>query len=297
MKETREYKTDISFVILHYNVIDETINCVNSIKNNIDSNNYHIVIVDNASPNKSGDILLNKYKNDLTVSVILSRENVGFARGNNIGINYTINNLVSKYICCLNNDTLLFQTNFLEMIEKEYTASNAAVIGPMVFLKNNSVQSFAPRLLSVREYEQQLDKLINKKKIDTIKRYLLRFKIIRFINNIRKFNRKNKLREKQYNVVLHGCCLIFTPIFFSKLRGFNPKTFMFREEELLYLSLKKENLISLYSPLIKIKHLEDIATDSAYKNTKEKERFLISNQIKSLEILISELKNYEDERK
>lgn len=293
MKETREYKTDISFVILHYNVIDETINCVDSIKNNIDSNNYHIVIVDNASPNKSGDILLNKYKNDLTVSVILSRENVGFARGNNIGIDYTMSNLDSKYICCLNNDTLLFQTNFLEMIEKEYIASNAAVIGPMVFSKNNSVQPFTPSLLSVYEYEQQLDKFINKKKIDTIKRYLLRFKIIRFINNIRKFNRKNKLREKQYNVVLHGCCLIFTPIFFSKLSGFNPKTFMFREEELLYISLKKENLISLYSPLINIKHLEDIATDSAYKSTEEKERFLISNQIKSLEILISELKNYE----
>lgn len=59
MKETREYRTDISFIILHYNVVDETINCVNSIKNNINSNNYHIVIADNASPNKSGDILLN----------------------------------------------------------------------------------------------------------------------------------------------------------------------------------------------------------------------------------------------
>lgn len=58
---------------------------------------------------------------------------MGFARGNNIGIDYTMINLDYKYICCLNNDTLLFQTNFLEMIEKEYTASNAAIIGPMFF--------------------------------------------------------------------------------------------------------------------------------------------------------------------
>lgn len=291
MKEIRKYKTDISFIILHYNVIDETINCVDSIKDNIDTNNYHIVIVDNASPNKSGKQLFDIYKNDTNITVILNKENLGFARGNNVGIKYSIEKLNSMFVCCLNNDTLLFQTDFLEMIENEYIASNAAVIGPMVFLKNNSVQSFTPILLPVREYEKQLDKLINEKKIDSIKRCLLRFEIIRFINSLIKFNRKNNLRDKQYNVVLHGCCLIFTPIFFSKLNGFNPKTFMFREEELLYLSLKKENLISLYSPLIKIKHLEDMATDSAYKNTEEKERFLKSNQIKSLEILISELKN------
>ena len=36
----------IGFVILHYNAIRETIDCVNSIMKNIDTDNYFIIIVD-----------------------------------------------------------------------------------------------------------------------------------------------------------------------------------------------------------------------------------------------------------
>lgn len=50
---------------------------------------------------------------------------------------------------------------------------------------------------------------------------------------------------------------------------------MFREEELLYLSLKKKNLISVYCPAISIRHLEDAATNSVYRNNKEKSMFFI----------------------
>ena len=71
---------DIAFLILHYNVVQETINCVNSIVDNIDSNNYNIVIVDNGSPNKSGDTLLEHFKNNSKVHVIINDTNLGFAK-------------------------------------------------------------------------------------------------------------------------------------------------------------------------------------------------------------------------
>ena len=47
--ENNEYS--IGFVILHYNTMKETADCAESVKKKIDTPNYHIVIVDNASPN------------------------------------------------------------------------------------------------------------------------------------------------------------------------------------------------------------------------------------------------------
>lgn len=54
----------IVFVILHYLAIDETYKSVDSIEKKIDTDMYKIVIVDNASPDKSGALLKEHYKND-----------------------------------------------------------------------------------------------------------------------------------------------------------------------------------------------------------------------------------------
>lgn len=67
-------KKEIVFVILHYNAIDETFNCVESIQKTIDVESYQIIVVDNCSPNKTGEILQKKYRGDSSVSVILSEK-------------------------------------------------------------------------------------------------------------------------------------------------------------------------------------------------------------------------------
>lgn len=92
----------IVFVILHYLAIDETYKSVDSIEKKIDTDMYKIVIVDNASPDKSGALLKEHYKNDDHVEVLLNQENLGFARGNNVGFRCaekTWNLHVQKYLC------------------------------------------------------------------------------------------------------------------------------------------------------------------------------------------------------
>ena len=50
-----------AFVILHYNAIKETHKCIQYIKENIDTQDYKILVMDNASPNHSGEILQEQY--------------------------------------------------------------------------------------------------------------------------------------------------------------------------------------------------------------------------------------------
>ena len=76
---------DVVFVILHYMAIDVTMKSVEYITENIDTNQYHIVIVDNASGNGSGEELKAFYLDRGDVTVLINEENLGFAKGNNVG--------------------------------------------------------------------------------------------------------------------------------------------------------------------------------------------------------------------
>ncbi len=65
----------IAFVILHYQAMEETISCVDTIKNMV-KEEKKIVIVDNASPNKTGINLREKYSQDSEVIVLLSEKKI-----------------------------------------------------------------------------------------------------------------------------------------------------------------------------------------------------------------------------
>ena len=90
--------------------------------------------------------------------------------------------------------------------------------------------------------------------------------------------------------MLHGCCLIFSKEYMNRFEGLNPKTFLYCEEELLFLRLKHYNLLSLYDDEITIIHTENASTNFLYPDKRKKEIFFLKNYIKSNKILLKELK-------
>ena len=123
---------DIVFVILHYMVEEETYRCVEYIRDRIDTKDYHIVIVDNASSNGSGMLVEKKYSDSLDVSVLLNQKNVGYSRGNNIGFRYAKKKWNPRYIVFVNNDVYLLEKQLLKKLDEEYNKSKFAVLGPLV---------------------------------------------------------------------------------------------------------------------------------------------------------------------
>lgn len=293
---------DIVFVILNYNVVDITVNCIRSIEENIDTDGYHIILVDNASPNHAGAQLKSILKNDKNVSYLETPTNIGFAKGNNIGINFAKEKYPSKFICCLNNDTLLKQKNFFAILDQIYENKYPAMIGPKIHLLNKKVEPLMDSLAPLKIYENARNKLLHENVyIAVVKEYLLSNSFIQSLNDFRhqlkgemsydyrKF--KNSYNIEHEDVTLHGCCLIFTPIFFTKFDGFNPRTFMYHEEDLLYLSIKKAGMHTLYSPRLNITHLEKQSTSSINKGAIRHRNFIREKQIQSLTVLIDEMKS------
>ncbi len=286
----KKYK--IGFVILHYLAIEDTKLCVKSIIDRIDTDNYEIVIVDNHSYNNTGQKLKNLYKNNKKVKVILNKENLGFAKGNNIGFNYAKYTLKCDFICMLNNDAYLIQDNFFEIIKKEYKKSKFGVMGPEIHLLNNKIEVVNNKMYSKNEIENEIKKM----KIRIIKNYLfiesIEIFLKKIIKEIIRYNSKyrNRVAPRTEDAVLHGCCLIFSPLYIKFFDGLDEKTFLYCEEEFLYLKLKNSNMPSIYNPELKIFHSEDKATLYETKKNYKKRRFSYKWGLIALKKLNDEIK-------
>lgn len=289
-----------TFVILHYYTIEDTKKCVESIFNYGGNKKIDVVIVDNASLNNSGVELQKMYKSRKNIHVILNKENLGFAKGNNVGFKYAKDNLNPDFIVVCNNDTYLLNEDFFKLISDEYYESNFAVLGPKILLPNHKINAVTINLPDYNTLMKELSYV--KKEYYTNLFYIngLYKKIKKVIKNIfiklklKKISTAKSSPLKRYeDIVLHGCFLIFSRKYIDKFDGLDDRTFLYREEELLALRLKNNNLKSVYNPKIEIFHNEDGATNAITKSNRKKQLFVNKNLIISTKILLEEMKRSE----
>jgi len=136
----------VSIIILNWNGLKDTIECLESLKK-ITYPNYEVIVVDNASKGNDANILKEKYKN--YIKLIRNKENLGFSEGNNVAIRKVIEEKESEFILTLNNDTKV-EPNFLnELVECAKRHSNAGSIQPkMIFSWNPQFIDSAGHLYS-----------------------------------------------------------------------------------------------------------------------------------------------------
>lgn len=269
------------YVVLHYQALKETIDCVESVLNNTEDSK--VVIVDNGSTNMSGKKLLSKYNNNSRVHVILSTTNHGFARGNNIGIAYLRENFDLDFVITLNNDTVIEQSDFESIIAEEYNKSNFAILGPKIITSDGNITSNP--VTSLITSKKQIDLLIAKRVVKYLLSKLYLSALIHESGTHVYDNDSYDHNNRYENVKLHGACLIFSKKYFEFFTGFYEKTFLYFEEDILYWRLKQHNLVSVYNPSLAILHLEDVSTKKSTASRREKDMFIFSNEIKSLRVL------------
>ncbi|OPX50363.1 glycosyltransferase family 2 protein [Clostridium thermobutyricum] len=106
-------KPKIGIVLVNYNGEKFQNECIESIKS-MDYKNYEIIVVDNASTDKSVEKLLESFSD---IHLIRESVNKGIAEGNNIGIKKAIQ-LDCEYILLLNNDTEVDKYMLTNMLNK-----------------------------------------------------------------------------------------------------------------------------------------------------------------------------------
>lgn len=259
------------FVILHYNAYEMTMECVESLLGRFGCYNIHIVIVDNGSSNDGIHTIAKAYCDKASVDIIVNKKNEGFAKGNNIGYKWLIENYNCDYIIVMNNDVIIAQKDFLDIVSELYTKYSFAVLGPDIYNPNTKKHQ-NPLSNTPRTLEE-----VKRRKTIFYRNYILSpiYYTYRILYDL--FHRKNLNRggggsdqassEIRKNVVLHGACLIFSKQFISKRSlCFNPATFLYHEEDILHIECRRDALSLLYSPEIQVVHYEDVSTNASHKN-------------------------------
>lgn len=275
----------VCFIILHYMAYNETLNCVDSILNNV-YGSKKIIIVDNCSPNKSGIELKKHYHLETDVDVIFTSDNLGFAKGNNYGYYYALRTYNPEFIIVMNNDMEIKQNDIIDEIYNSYDEYKYHIMGPDIYSTKKKYHQ-NPQRRAIPTYKDLKKLYINyyfKNKL----RFIIWLKW--FIIGNKNSSKDDIIREDPYyvseiveNPLLHGSCYIFSKDFINMhpKECFYDKTFMYMEAEILYYLANINHEKMIYNPSIKIEHHEDVSTDAEYKKQYKKSIFSVKCLLQS----------------
>ena len=270
--------------------LEETIQCVESIRNNVEGDKK-IFVVDNCSPNGTFADLEKKYADAPDVRVLETGENLGFAKGNNFGYRAALQEEDPDFIVVMNNDMEILQKDFIRQMEKSYDEYGFAVMGPDIYSTK-------------KKYHQnpQTRKMPTRKDLEKSRRTLAAKNRFRFMITLKwqimeLLHKKPapEVRAENYvdtvveDPLLHGSCYVFSRDF-TKAHPencFYDGTFMYLEAEILCYQCRRDGEKMIYDPRLRVDHHEDVATDLEYHKKSVKSIFTVKCMLQSTEAFLA----------
>lgn len=279
----------VCFVILHYNVLEETVKCIKSISElkRPSDTDLQIIVVDNYSPNNTGKILQEKYKETENVTVLLNKKNQGFSRGNNLGYQYAKENFSSDYMIIANNDIEFVQDDFLLKLPMIYERMQFAVLGPDI--QNTCTGKHQNPISSRVPDKKQVNKTIFLNGL-VLKCYHIFYPIMKKYFEAEAYETENTqyLMEQQDTCIMGACMILSKRYLQLREKAFEPETNFYYEEYLMKLWCERNHEKMCYTPELMVLHNHGKATDSE-KNQKKKIYFRMKNIYDSAKIYKHEL--------
>lgn len=266
-------KIKIGIVIVDYHTVSQTIKYINEQLVHNTLSNKIVVVLNDMLQNEldeltsaldceviNGQKQINLQKN---IYVIPSPENLGYAKGNNLGARFLVNFFDVEFLCICNND-LNFKGNnpFIKLISKLEVKPDVGAIGPKVIGLENEDQS--PH-----------------KFISIFDKYLFRNILTPFINLFSKTSKYSAVVENAkegYYYRLMGCFIVLRTKSFVDCGMFDEGTFLFGEESILSERLLKVNQKCYFIPDVCIIHEHGKTISKFFKKRKRLEQEFITDK-------------------
>lgn len=268
-------KNEIGIVVLNYENYHETINCVNSLLSQ-EGVSFEIVIVDNGSKNESYKEIVNYFENNNKIAIVKNDDNLGYAKGNNIGIKYLHSKGINS-IFVANSDLIFSHPSILKQIQEAYEPG-IGLINPIICNPNG-----------------QLDQRVSYKKKYLYARFVKKF--IEWYLGIgfsfeKQFGKGNKnidadnVNESHADrYIVAGSGFMLTKDFFEKYEGLYPGTFLYLEEWATIILLHKAGLKTKVADTDQIIHIGGASTPNNIKKMTKERRKICLESWKSIFLL------------
>lgn len=137
----------VCFIILNYNGFGETKQLVDSIRVwNRELLDFHVIVVDNCSPDGSYEKLRTEFAHSDVVDVICSEKNGGYSYGNNFGARYAMEKYNPQYIAISNPDVEIGQDTVIKLLDTFSIDTRIAMCAPVMKSVDGSFSIHAIKL-------------------------------------------------------------------------------------------------------------------------------------------------------
>lgn len=200
----------LDIIIVSYNTAEYTKRAIQSVYDQTQATDFNIIVVDNNSPDNSVDVIRDNFPD---VTLIESKQNLGFAGGVNLGAKETS----SEYILLLNPDTIILKAAIDKIMHFSQQKPEAGIWGGVTL---NDDLSLNPNNARARLSFQTL--------------FFSAFGLSKAFRSSCFFNHDNYGcwdRNSIYEVdVITGCFFLTTRSLWKELQGLDDTFFMYAEE-------------------------------------------------------------------
>ena len=132
----------VSILIVTYQSEDEILNCIKSIYQNVNKIVFEIIIIDNASTDKTIKIIKDNFPE---ITIIENEQNKGFSFANNLGAK----SAKGEFLFFLNPDSLIVENTIEKLVSIYNMDEKIGIIGPEIKNINGSIQPPALKIPSI----------------------------------------------------------------------------------------------------------------------------------------------------
>lgn len=227
----------IGIIILNYINWDSTEKCINSIFDTLENIDFRIYLIDNASPNKAPDKML-ELINSKNITFISNEKNTGYSSGNNIGIKKALDN-DCETILIANNDVIFAKNSIMEMYNYLIANNQVGIVGPKIYKIDGDVQ-LPSMLIKTSLKEKYL--------VTTFLRNFSSYSKEKYYCNINDVDKTLKV-----HAVL-GCCFMMSYQCAMDITPFDENTFLFEEELIIGIQMENKKYETIYLPTSSVIH-------------------------------------------
>ncbi len=248
----------VSIITVNYNGLEDTRDFLTSLKQNIGNTDYEMIVVDNGSTQDEAKILQNEFE---WIKAIRSEKNLGFAGGNNIGID----NAKGDFLLFINNDIIVSSNFITPLINRLSSDKKIGIVSPKIVFSDNRLCYGGCKPLG---------------------KYLIK---INYITD----NLNPQVNIATETSLAHGAAMMIKKEIIEKVGKWQENYFLYSEEVDYCLTIKRSGYTVWYEPQSVICHIGSQSTgkDSPlkyYYNTRN--RFLLyKRNLKGMAKIISTL--------
>jgi GT2 family glycosyltransferase len=216
-------RPSVTVAVLNWNRALDTIQCVASLQK-VTYSNYQIFVIDNGSTDGSAKLLRDTYP---TLDLIENGENLGYAGGNNVGIDRAVAR-GADYVVLLNNDTVVAPGFLDTLVDVAEQHPKAAFLGPKIlYLDRPDTLWFGGGRIDWMNGAAHID------------------------HDTKDDVRDTRPREVDY---ITGCCLMVRASALSDIGLMDPRFFLLFEESDWCVRARERGWQSVYVPNARIWH-------------------------------------------